>query len=327
MTPEIDEQVARAPEPASGPKALVKKLAAIMAEIDHVDKRGKNEHFDYAYMKASDLAHAVRGKMAERHLIMLSSVESISYREVPARVGVLPICELMVRYTIHDGESGESLTFTMPGSGGDKGDKGVFKSYVGSLKYALRGLFLVPDESEPEADSSTDKAVEREFNLKEDGKAVTKKVTVQPATRTEGPKIIKEETSPAEPTQEGDIVAGEVEAVEEAKKRNGSIYRRVKMKEGNWYSCFDNRELAIADGGKIYMKKLFALLDNATGVKCAFKTTESKGGKFKNIVSVKSIGFYEWDDTDGSPVIQQDAAVHVEIEGDAPVREEWDRGY
>jgi hypothetical protein len=44
------------------------------------------------------------------------------------------------------------------GTGTDKGDKAVYKAMTGALKYGLRHAFLIPDESDPEADTSTDKA-------------------------------------------------------------------------------------------------------------------------------------------------------------------------
>src|SRR5207244_7798356 len=44
------------------------------------------------------------------------------------------------------------------GTGTDKGEKSVFKAMTGALKYGLRNAFLIPDESDPEADSSVDKA-------------------------------------------------------------------------------------------------------------------------------------------------------------------------
>jgi len=317
MTPEIEKQLEQAAENTKLAKAilakprssLVKKLAEIMAEIDFVEKTGRNEFHGYAYMKASDLAHAVRGKMAARNIIMLGSTESIQERAIPAKEGQMQLCTINVTYTVYDGDSGETLTFKTPGAGCDRSDKSVFKAITGSQKYALRSLFLIPDASDPEGAQ-----IEKEFNIKENGKTVTKKVTVQPATSTEGPKITKSETHPAEPPQEDGVISGEVELVEIKTTSKGAPYRRVKMLNGNWYSCFDNKELAINDGGKIYMKQLFTLLDNSEGVKCAFKIKVS--GKFKNIVGVKSIGTYEWDAEDNTPVIQQDAPVH----------EEWDYG-
>jgi hypothetical protein len=40
------------------------------------------------------------------------------------------------------------------------GDKAVLKAQTGALKYALRNAFLVPDDTDPEGDETTDKAAQ-----------------------------------------------------------------------------------------------------------------------------------------------------------------------
>jgi hypothetical protein len=57
-----------------------------------------------------------------------------------------------------DGESGETLTASGLGTGVDLGDKSTYKAQTGSIKYALKNAFLVPDEADPEADETVDRA-------------------------------------------------------------------------------------------------------------------------------------------------------------------------
>ena len=57
--------------------ALVRKLAAIVKDVDFVEKRGKNTFHGYAYQKASDLANVVRDKLSAVNIFMLSDVQSL----------------------------------------------------------------------------------------------------------------------------------------------------------------------------------------------------------------------------------------------------------
>lgn len=170
--------------------SLVKKLARIVSEIDHVDKRGTNEFHKYKYVKAADLAHAARKKLADANVILLSSViyrEDSKYETKNGETYLLS--NIQVRYTFHDGDSGEQLSFDMPGSGADKGDKGIYKAITGSLKYALRNAFLVPDDSDPEADSSIDKATAKEAQARVAAEKTQGKVQTMPANPNLGGKL------------------------------------------------------------------------------------------------------------------------------------------
>lgn len=54
--------------------SLVRKLVKIMAAVDHVDKLGRNEKHGYDYMKATDLMRAVRGKLADLGVLMITDI-------------------------------------------------------------------------------------------------------------------------------------------------------------------------------------------------------------------------------------------------------------
>jgi hypothetical protein len=59
-----------------------------------------------------------------------------------------------MRFTAHDGETGETLSWDMYGQGSDSLDKGAFKSTTGAVKYGLLKLFLVPTGDDPERESA-----------------------------------------------------------------------------------------------------------------------------------------------------------------------------
>lgn len=167
-------------------RSLISKLAGIMKEIDHVEKRGRNTFQNYNYVKAGDLAHLVRDKLAKRHIIMLSDVVDVRSYEIPAKEGVMQATDLRINYTFYDGESGETVSCHGYGSGADKGDKAAYKAHTGALKYILRNTFLVPDESDPGSDPESDERTDKETQTAGKPNTVKAPAKVNPAPATVG---------------------------------------------------------------------------------------------------------------------------------------------
>ena len=143
------------------PKLTLKqKLVAVYEKVDHIDKRGTNSVQNYKYVKASDLAHAIRNALQE--LGVYAEINfTIERTYLIARAeGKQPMQAVDVRAVVifHDVDSEATLTTSGLGSGADMGDKAIFKAQTGALKYALRNGFLVPDDADPEGDESTDHA-------------------------------------------------------------------------------------------------------------------------------------------------------------------------
>ncbi len=154
-------EITKAVIPSAKPLNLVSKLVCVMAAIDHVEKLGQNTSQNYAYMKASDIARAIRKGLIAQNVLMTSEIISERTYTIPAREGnPFQAIDIKVRYTFYDGDGDTSLSIVGIGTGADKGDKAVYKAHTGALKYALRNTFLVPDESDPEADAALDRAVE-----------------------------------------------------------------------------------------------------------------------------------------------------------------------
>ncbi len=140
------------------PKRLAAKLAEVMAAVGYVEKRGVNDFHRYKYATEADVSAAVRGELAKRGIIMVPSLLEHAEREMTTQKGQTEyVTRVVMEYTLHDGETGETLSFKMPGAGQDRGDKGIYKAISGSEKYALKTLFLIPTGDDPEADTDTDK--------------------------------------------------------------------------------------------------------------------------------------------------------------------------
>lgn len=141
-------------------KTLVQKLSEIVSVIDHVEKSGRNDFQKYNYVKAADVAWLVRKALCERNVYLVSDVVSVRNYEIPAREGVMQAVDVQMEFSFHDGDAPETTPIVLHsyGTGTDKGDKAIYKAMTGALKYGLRHAFLIPDESDPEADTKTDKA-------------------------------------------------------------------------------------------------------------------------------------------------------------------------
>lgn len=158
--------IAAAPPPAPAmttrPRgSLVTKLAEVMGLVHRVAKNGRNEFHKYDYATESDIAEAVRDGMAERHLMLVPNVKKTKWREVPGKNGPQQICTLYVRFSVHDGDTGEVMEFNALGEGQDSGDKATYKAMTGAVKYALLKLFLIPTGDDPENEQPAPRAAKQ----------------------------------------------------------------------------------------------------------------------------------------------------------------------
>lgn len=137
----------------SGKPSLIRKLAEVMGTVGHVPKSGRNTFHNYDYATEADIVAAVRTGMSERALMLIPNVQKTEWTVVDrAKGGKDRLCTLTVRYTLHDGDSGETLEFDVVGEGQDAGDKATYKAFTGATKYALLKLFLIPTGDDPERD-------------------------------------------------------------------------------------------------------------------------------------------------------------------------------
>ena len=136
---------------------LVQKLVKVYEEVDHVEKRGKNAAQDYKYVKAGDLAHAVRNALLKLNVYAQAVFSDVRPWNFTTSSGKSQNAfDVLCTLTFIDGDNPEGTKYisTGIGSGADFGDKGIFKAQTGALKYALRNAFLVPDDTDPENDSN-----------------------------------------------------------------------------------------------------------------------------------------------------------------------------
>jgi hypothetical protein len=143
-------------------KKLASKLAEIMGEIGRIAKGGTNSAQGYKYVMASQVADAVREKLAAKNVIMLPvGADVVESGRTPSEKQSL----LTIRFTWRfvDGDSGETLDFQSIGTGADSGDKAPYKATTGAIKYALLTAFLIPTGDDPENDAAVASAAKEIF--------------------------------------------------------------------------------------------------------------------------------------------------------------------
>lgn len=147
------------------PLPLAAKLAAIMAEVEAVPKRGHNEHFGYDFATEADIAGAIRKGMAARKVFLLPSVTSYADQTIITKGDrgekSKTITTIKMAFTFLDGESGDCQTCEWAGRGEDSSDKGLYKAMTGAVKFFLMKAFLIPTGDDPEIDKREKKGQRR----------------------------------------------------------------------------------------------------------------------------------------------------------------------
>ena len=121
-----DQELPEAADNGAAPpaKSLTEKLVEVMAEVTSVEKDGHNDFHDYDYTTAEAMLKAIRGPLAERGVMLLTSVEDIQ------RQGTLTTVKVRFSFVDQNGSDGPQgqpwpLSMTWYGTGDDKGDKGL----------------------------------------------------------------------------------------------------------------------------------------------------------------------------------------------------------
>jgi hypothetical protein len=142
---------------APAPRALVCKLAEVMAAVARIPKHGHNDFHNYDYATEADIVAAIRLELAQRHVMLLPAITAMDRVAVGEKGSVLT--SLTMAFTFYDGDSGETLTRPWLGAGTDKEDKGAYKAMTGGEKYFLLKTFLIPTGDDPEAEAKEPRPV------------------------------------------------------------------------------------------------------------------------------------------------------------------------
>lgn len=133
--------------------SLAKKMAAVAAACNYVQKTGRNDFHKYRYATAADVLAKVNEALVEQGVCSTVDPEVLSEQDNAGNRTVT----VKVRLTLHDSESDETLVTAGIGCGQDKGDKAVMKAQTAAIKYAWMLALNISTGDDPEADEDTDK--------------------------------------------------------------------------------------------------------------------------------------------------------------------------
>jgi hypothetical protein len=126
------------------------KFAEVRRRIGYIQKRGRNDRFNYSYVTAADIAGAIGDLLAELGVVVIPRLEDISYESASGRDEANRMARVVMAYTFADVDSGEQIVAKVAGQGLDPGDKAPYKAMTGALKYALLQSFLLASGDDPE---------------------------------------------------------------------------------------------------------------------------------------------------------------------------------
>jgi len=132
---------------ASNGRSLHRKLAQIMYEAERIPKHGKAPAAmgGYPFVQVGDAADYIRKALAAQLITMMPThVQVVGQVDRPTKAGgSMTTVDLIVDWTLTDGESGESIVIQSFGAGADGGDKYSGKASTSAMKYALLSGFLL----------------------------------------------------------------------------------------------------------------------------------------------------------------------------------------
>lgn len=123
-----------------------------------LQRKGKNDFDKYRYFSEAQYKELFTALLADEGLELSVNVENIQMYEGTAKQPYGRIAS--IKYTLTDIDTGFYESAVVPGDGMDKGDKGLYKAYTGSLKYYLANTFMVATGDDPEV---PDKSIEKKI--------------------------------------------------------------------------------------------------------------------------------------------------------------------
>lgn len=130
---------------------LTRKMANVISKTGKVEKKGTNTEQKYKFASHSDIIQELRKIIADEGIYILPKPRSYDTREIKSKYGTLGQAVIMqMDFEIIDTETGYCIPVRWFGEGHDYGDKAIYKSYTGALKYFLLDTFMISTGDDPE---------------------------------------------------------------------------------------------------------------------------------------------------------------------------------
>lgn len=127
-------------------------LAAVMADVDHVAKRDRNEHQRFLFRGIDAVVNAVGPVLRKHSVIVVPQVQTVHYDVVQTSTGKpASACRVVVDYSFY-ATDGSSVVTTVAAEAWDNGDKAAPKAMSVAFRTALlQALALPTDEADPDS--------------------------------------------------------------------------------------------------------------------------------------------------------------------------------
>jgi hypothetical protein len=129
-------------------------LAKVMAEVDHVAKRDRNEHQRFLFRGIDAVVNAVGPVLRKHQVVVVPTVQSVTYDVVSTSTGKpASACRVVVDYTFY-ATDGSSIVTKVAAEAWDNGDKAAPKAMSVAFRTALLQALALPTD-EPDPDTQT----------------------------------------------------------------------------------------------------------------------------------------------------------------------------
>ncbi|MEM0503379.1 MAG: ERF family protein [Archaeoglobaceae archaeon] len=122
---------------------LAEKFFEIAHNVRPIAKAGSSEFFERGYVSKTKLIGGIKPILLAKGALVLPQLKEHE------REGELTTVVLEIK--LLDVETNEAMCFTWAGQGVDRGDKGSYKAYTGTLKHFFLKTFLIPTKSEEDS--------------------------------------------------------------------------------------------------------------------------------------------------------------------------------
>lgn len=139
---------------------IYSKMAAVMAEVQAVEKKDRNDHQKFHFRGIDAVVNAVGPALRKHGVVVVPHHVDATYRDVKTSTGKpATACQVSATYMFYASD-GSFMSANVAGEAWDAGDKATPKAMSVAFRTALlQALTLPTDEPDPDA-TSYEKAVE-----------------------------------------------------------------------------------------------------------------------------------------------------------------------
>lgn len=161
---------------------ITQALSSVMEEVRAVGKDGRNTQQNYSFRGIDGVVNAVGPALRKHGVVVLPTVEDITYRDVLVGKNATPMreCTVRITYTFY-GPAGDFIGSTVCGEALDSGDKATAKAFSVAYRTCLLQALTIPtDEPDPD-EASPERSHKKPAPQPEGSVAAPKPVTSPPA--------------------------------------------------------------------------------------------------------------------------------------------------